>query len=259
MIKIKKNTYDNSTEQTKEQLRQKILSFKNPEKDPLLTREFYELTLTYYAVFTPEGQYRPLHSHTRPLEHATIREALLETKAKHTLEVGFAYGTSALIFAEHHQEMKNTGISHTIIDPNQFGKGQGHWEGIGAENLKRVGFTRGRQYRLLEETSIEALPILFSKFGSEWLDVAFIDGWHTFDYTLMDLFYCLEMLKVGGIVIVDDKRFKAINAVANYVKRAYPHVVDICPKKCKSHIVLKKVAKDTRDWNSDEKVNFNLS
>jgi predicted O-methyltransferase YrrM len=243
----------------KEELRQKVVSFKNPNKDPLETREFYELILSYSAVFTPDGQYRRLHSHTRPLEHATIRDALLETKAKHTLEVGFAYGTSALIFAEYHQSKNHTAISHTIIDPNQFGKGEGYWEGIGAENLKRVGFIRGRQYRLIEDTSIRALPALFNKFGPEWLDVAFIDGWHTFDYTLMDIFFCLEMLKVGGILIVDDKRLKAITAVTNYVKRAYPHIVDICPKDCKSHLVLKKVSKDTRDWDSDEKVNFNLS
>lgn len=254
-----KPKYEDLKEDLKQELRKKITYFKNPEKDPELTREFYELLLSYSAVFTPDGTYRRLHSHTRPLEHATIRDALNETKAKQTLEVGFAYGTSALIFAEYHQTKKNSGISHTIIDPNQFGKGEGNWEGIGAENLKRVGFTRGRNYRLIEDTSVQALPALFKKYGSEWLDVAFIDGWHTFDYTLLDIFYCLEMLKVGGILIVDDKRLRAITAVSKYVKRAYPHIVDICPKECRSHLVLKKVSKDTRDWNSDEKVNFNLS
>jgi hypothetical protein len=42
----------------------------------------------------------------------------------------------------------------------------------------------------------------------------------------------------------------------NYT-RAYSHVVDICPS-CKTILVLKKKAEDTRDWNTDEKVNFNL-
>lgn len=66
------------------------------------------------------------------------------------------------------------------------------------------------------------------------------------------------MLKVGGVLIVDDKRMKAINAVSKYVNRAYPHVIDICPS-CKSILVLKKKSEDLRDWDVDEKVNFNLT
>ena len=65
------------------------------------------------------------------------------------------------------------------------------------------------------------------------------------------------MLRVGGVLIVDDKRLKAITAVSNYVNRAYPHVVEVC-KKCKSVLVIKKVREDTRDWDADEKVNFDL-
>jgi predicted O-methyltransferase YrrM len=210
------------------------------------------------VIFTPNGEQRRLSSHTRENEHNEIRKALTSTKAKQTLEVGFAYGTSALVSAELHQKMKNTGISHTIIDPNQYGKGEGHWEGIGAENLKRCGFIKNRNWRLVESSSIEALPALYKKFGSGWLDVALIDGWHLFDYTLLDVFYCLQMLRVGGILIVDDKRMKAINAVSKYVTRAYSHVVDICPS-CRTILVIKKKAEDNRDWNTDEKVNFNLS
>ena len=181
-----------------------------------------------------------------------------QTKAVQTLEVGFAFGTSALVFAEHHQRMKTTGISHTIIDPNQYGTGQGSWEGIGAENLKRVGFVKNRNWRLIENTSTEALPSLQKRFGNGWLDVALIDGWHLFDYTLLDVFYCLQMLRVGGILIVDDKRMKAIHAVGKYVLRAYPHVVDICPS-CSTMLIIRKKGEDTRDWNTDERVNFNLT
>ena len=249
--------YDTLSNEKKEDVKDILLS-KNKDKDPKFTRLYLETMLKYAAVFTPTDEYRRLTSHTRESEHTQIRKALTTTKAKSTLEVGFAYGTSALVFAEHHQQMKTTGISHTIIDPNQFGKGDGHWEGIGAENLKRCGFIRNKNWRLIEDTSTTALPILLKKFKTEWLDVALIDGWHLFDYTLIEVFYCLEMLRVGGILIVDDKRMKAINAVSKYVIRAYPGVIDIC-ESCKTILVLKKISKDTRDWNSDEKVNFNLS
>ena len=250
--------YDKLDVDKKQQIKDFLTKHKNTEKDPDYTKKFLELTLKHFAVFTPSGEYRKLTSHTKQPEHEEIRKALKSTKAKHTLEVGFAYGTSALVFAEHHQRMKNTGISHTIIDPNQYEKGEGHWEGIGSENLKRVGFTKNRNWRLVEASSIDALPALYKKFGSGWLDVALIDGWHLFDYTLLDIFYCLQMLRVGGILIVDDKRMKAISAVAKYVTRAYSHVVDICPS-CRTMLILKKKSEDKRDWNTDETVNFNLS
>lgn len=250
--------YDTLNEDQKQEIKTALVKARNTDKDPKFTREFLDTVLKHSAVFTPSGEYRRLTSHTRENEHNEIRKALTQTKAKQTLEVGFAYGTSALVFAEHHQKMKNSGISHTIIDPNQYGTGEGSWEGIGAENLKRVGFIKNRNWRLVEASSIDALPALYKKFGSGWLDVALIDGWHLFDYTLLDVFYCLQMVRVGGIVIVDDKRMKAINAVAKYIHKAYSHVVDICPS-CKTMLVIRKKSEDKRDWNTDEKVNFNLS
>lgn len=230
---------------------------RNTDKSPDFTRQYLDTVLRHAAVFTPSGEYRRLTAHTREDEHVQIRKALSQTRAKHTLEVGFAYGTSAMIFAEHHQRMKNSGISHTIIDPNQYGKGEGHWEGIGVENLKRCGFVKGKNYRLIEDTSVQALPDLLKKHKTGWLDVALIDGWHLFDYTLLDVFYCLLMLRVGGVLIVDDKKMRAVRAVAKYVTRAYPHAVDVCPS-CPTMLVLRKKSEDPRDWNTDEGVNFNL-
>lgn len=250
--------YDTLSEDKQDEIKTFVMKSKNTEKDPKHTRKYLDIMLKHAVLFSKDGTYRMLKAHTRENEHNEMRKHLRDTKAKHTLEVGFAYGSSALVFAEHHQSMKNTGISHIIIDPNQSGTGEGHWDNIGIENLKRVGFIKGKNYKLMEETSMLALPELFRKKGGEWLDVALIDGWHLFDYTLIDLFYCLEMLKVGGIVIVDDKRMKAINSVYKYVTRAYPHVIDVC-KSCKSILVLKKKTKDLRDWDADEKVNFNLT
>ncbi len=246
--------YDILSEERQEEIKDGLVNAKNREKDPAFTKKFLELTLKHFAVFTPDGEYRRLTSHTKESEHSEIRKILKSTKATNTLEVGFAYGTSALVFAEHHQRMENTGIRHTILDPNQ----NDQWESIGVENLKRCGVIKGKNYRLIEETSILALPELLKKNKRGWLDVALIDGWHLFDYTLMDIFYCIEMLRVGGVLIVDDKRMKAIRAVSNYVKRAYPHIVNIC-ESCPTILVLKKKAEDTRDWNADEKLNFNLS
>ncbi len=241
-----------------EEIKDFLHNSKNTEKDPKFTKQFLEVMLQHRVVFTPEGEYRRLHSHTRTEEHLHLRKVLSSTKAKQTLEVGLAYGSSALVFAEHHQKMKNEGICHTIIDPNQYGKGDGHWEGIGAENLKRCGFIKGRNWRLIENTSVKVLPALLSKFGNGWLDVALIDGWHLFDYTLLDIFYCLEMVRVGGYVIVDDKNQTSVAAVAKYINRSYSHVLDVCPS-CKTSLIIKKKSNDIREWNADNHINYNLS
>jgi predicted O-methyltransferase YrrM len=246
--------FDTLPSAQKEEVGRALVKFKNPNKDPEVTRKFLDATLKYSCVFTADGEYQRLTSNTKAAEHDEIRKHLTETNAKCTLEVGFAYGISALVFAEHHQRMKTKGVAHTIIDPNQYGKGKGHWEGIGAENLKRVGFIKSRNWRLVEKSSAYALPVLAEKLD---LDVALIDGMHLFDYTMMDIFYCLKMLRVGGVLIVDDKRMKAISAVAKYVLRAYKHVADICPS-CRTMLVIRKVKEDERDWNTDETVNFNL-
>ena len=238
-----------------QQVSQRLTDFTNPEKDPEQTKMFLDATLKYASVFTKDGEYRRLTSHTRQAEHEEIRKRLLETRAKHTLEVGLAYGTSALVFAEYHQRAKNTGVCHTAIDPNQFGSGEGHWEGIGVENLKRVGFIRGRNWRLVEKSSVDALPDLSKKLK---VDVALIDGYHLFDYTLLDVFYCLKMLRIGGVLIVDDKKMRAIKAIAQYVMRAYKNIVEICPD-CQTLLVIRKVRDDDRDWKADEMVNFNLN
>ena len=238
-----------------QQVSKNLVEFKNPEKDPDQTKMFLDATLKYASVFTKDGEYRRLTSHTRQTEHDEIRKRLVETRAKNTLEVGLAFGTSALVFAEYHQRAKNTGVCHTAVDPNQFGSGEGHWEGIGVENLKRVGFVRGRNWRLVEKSSVDALPELSKKLKVE---LALIDGYHLFDFTLLDVFYCLKMLRVGGVLIVDDKKMRAIKAVAQYVMRAYKNVVEICPD-CQTLLVIRKLRDDDRDWKADEMVNFNLN
>jgi hypothetical protein len=49
-------------------------------------------------------------------------------------------------------------------------------------------------------------------------DFAFIDGWHTFDYTLLDFWYLDKMLEVGGVIGFDDCGFPAVLKVIQFLQ-----------------------------------------
>jgi predicted O-methyltransferase YrrM len=75
-------------------------------------------------------------------------------------------------------------------------------------------------------TSHVALPLLLAEVTSgarEPFDFIFIDGFHTFDYTLLDFFYADLLLKVNGVIMLDDIRHKAVADVVRYVEQNYDH------------------------------------
>ena len=96
-----------------------------------------------------------------------------------TLEIGCAYGLSSLHIGS--ALSGRDGARHIIIDPFQYPQ----WHGIGMANLQRAGFDF---CELVEEPSELALPAI-ARTESGTFDLVLIDGWHTFDHTLLDLFY----------------------------------------------------------------------
>ena len=47
-----------------------------------------------------------------------------------------------------------------------------------------------------------ALPKLLEKYKYNYFDFIFIDGFHTFDYTLVDFFFSNLLLKINGIIVI---------------------------------------------------------
>lgn len=52
-------------------------------------------------------------------------------------------------------------------------------------------------------------------------DFIFIDGWHTFDHTLLDAFYATRLLRIGGYLLVDDAGMAPVQRACEYLA-AYP-------------------------------------
>lgn len=167
-----------------------------------------EILKTGYSL-SPEGDLIKIHSHIDRREIKLLRQLIQKHRPVVSLEIGLAYGVSALTICDALTEPSQ--CRHIIIDPHQNRKPV--WGGIGLYNLNRAGF--GELIEFYEMPSYRALPLLESR--NERIDFAFIDGWHTFDYTLVDFFYIDKMLKVGGIVAFDDADWPAIRSVCRFI------------------------------------------
>ena len=122
-----------------------------------------------------------------------------------TIEIGFAEGASSLAILD---GLSGSGGQHTIIDPFQSTQ----WKNAGLNLLKKFGYTN---FTLIEQKSEFALPELLER--NEKFDLAFIDGYHTFDHTLLDAFYLIRMLNTKGLLIIDDVQMPAINKCIRYL------------------------------------------
>ena len=160
------------------------------------------------TVVAPDGSRVPLDYNISLDEGAAIQRLIREIKPRVTLEVGCAYGVSTLFICDVLAEVG--GERHIIIDPFQ----ERGWNGLGLFNAKRAGF--GELIEFYGEPSHSALPSLVKM--QRRVDFALIDGWHTFDYVMVDFFYVDLLLKAGGIVMLDDTgAYPAIRKVARYI------------------------------------------
>jgi predicted O-methyltransferase YrrM len=135
-----------------------------------------------------------------------LAELASRPHVRNTIEVGCANGVSSIYLCAGISAKQNP--SHTAIDPFQTS----HYGERGATNVRRAGFPF---FELLEQPSEVALPILLSS-GKSY-DMAFIDGLHTADQTLLDFYYLDRLIPVGGIIAIDDVNARAVNKIVHYI------------------------------------------
>jgi predicted O-methyltransferase YrrM len=126
----------------------------------------------------PDGSPTPVSSSISRDDCAAVERVIARSGATSAVEVGMAFGISTLAIAD---ALSRNGSARLItIDPNQ----SKDWRGVGMHLLRRAGLAD--VVELIEEPSQLALPHMAAR--GERFDVAFIDGWHTFDHTLVDFF-----------------------------------------------------------------------
>ena len=163
------------------------------------------------TVDVPDGSTQALHSHIDRLEGDLLSAWLAQYAATRVLEIGLAFGVSALFIADALAD--RPGATHDIIDPHQARD----WHGCGLRHLERAGY--GGRITFHDEPSELCLPRLLAR--GYRCDAAFIDGFHTFDQVLVDFYYVNRLLEPGGIVVFDDVHMPSVAEVLRHVA-AYP-------------------------------------
>jgi len=167
-----------------------------------------EQILSTGAVVADDGTRFDLHSHVEPQQGAFIQQLIREIDARTTLEVGIGYGISGLFICDALAHTPDA--RHILIDHMQHSQ---WWHGIGLRNIRDAGF--GDMIDFRELPSHLALPQLEMEGVS--LDFAFVDGWHTFDHTLIDFFHIDRILRVGGIIAIDDAQWPSVRKACRYI------------------------------------------
>jgi predicted O-methyltransferase YrrM len=136
-----------------------------------------------------------------------LRDLLLAEMPGTVIEIGLAYGSSALAIAEALVAAGSGEARHVIVDAYQerfHGCGWAAITGAGLDGL----------CCLVQERSQLALPRLLG--DGFTADAAFVDGSHIFHNVFVDLFYLRELVRPGGMVILDDCSFPSVATAVRY-------------------------------------------
>jgi len=208
---------------------------KNKNIDYEFEKELFE-NLKLTSVSLEDG---PAHSTIKPTEGNFLYDTIIKNNFSNCMEVGMAYGISSMYMLLALKKNSNTNKKLDSIDPFQSTQ----WKNFGVKLVKSIKMEK--YHNLYEDKSYNSLPILLEK--KELYDLVFIDGWHTFDYTLLDFFYSDLILKIGGIIIIDDAFHQGVNKCLKYIDSNYKHYKRIqSPSTVGAY---QKISEDKRDWD----------
>jgi predicted O-methyltransferase YrrM len=124
------------------------------------------------------------------------------------IEVGLAYGSSALAIGEALCATGMADVSHIVIDPFQ----ETAYDNVGWDVLKAAGLAD--HTRFVGEASSVALARLTA--NGLVADAAFVDGSHRFHEVFVDLYFLRKLVRPGGLVILDDASWPSVAAAVRY-------------------------------------------
>lgn len=137
-----------------------------------------------------------------------LRDLLIAERPTSVVEIGLAYGSSALAIAEALIATAADQQQHLIIDAYQHSA----FGGVGWDHLMTAGLEDTCQ--LIEEPSQHALPRLAA--AGTVVDAAFVDGSHHFHNVFVDLYYLAQLVRPEGLIVLDDCDYPSVRTAAAY-------------------------------------------
>jgi predicted O-methyltransferase YrrM len=137
-----------------------------------------------------------------------LRDLLIAERAGRVVEVGLAYASSALAIGEALVAVGAPEPAHVVIDPFQ----DSAWANVGWRLLESAGLAGIA--RLVTEPSSRALPRLAA--DGFVADAAFVDGSHRFHEVFVDLYFLRQIVRHGGLVVLDDCHWPSVGTAARY-------------------------------------------
>lgn len=136
-----------------------------------------------------------------------LRDWLLADQAQVVIEIGLAYGASALAIAEALVTNGAGNGSHLIIDPFQNQFDDAGWDLVVSAGLSDLcSLDRERSQFVLARLAA----------GGFVADAAFVDGSHVFHNVFVDLVFIDELVRSGGLVVVDDCSWPSVATAVRY-------------------------------------------
>jgi predicted O-methyltransferase YrrM len=137
-----------------------------------------------------------------------LRDLLIAEGVQTVVEVGLAYGRSALAIGEALVSAGANQPLHVIIDPLQATE----WSNVGWQLLRSAGLDTIARLVLLPSSM--ALPTLVAEGFTA--DAAFVDGSHRFHEVFVDLYFLRKLVRPGGIVVLDDHWWPSVRTAEHY-------------------------------------------
>jgi predicted O-methyltransferase YrrM len=140
-----------------------------------------------------------------------LRDLLVAENVETVVEVGLAYGSSALAIGEALLTIGAPDPRHIMIDPFQ----QRAFANVGWDLVRDAGLDSIAT--LVEAPSSAALPRLLA--DGVVADAAFVDGSHRFHEVFVDLYFLRKIVRPGGLIVLDDDWTPSVRTAVRYYER----------------------------------------
>jgi predicted O-methyltransferase YrrM len=140
-----------------------------------------------------------------------LRDLLIAERVRTVVEVGLAYGSSALAVGEALVTVGAPDPRHVVIDPFQAQA----FSNVGWDLLCAAGLDSIAE--LVAAPSSIALPRLLTE--GMVADAAFVDGSHRFHEVFVDFYFLRKIVRPGGLIVLDDDWTPSVRAAVRYYER----------------------------------------